>query len=94
MDDNTMAFFEQRGIDGASRVPKQVLEKARRIIYRLDAGQPYWKLRGKRMNHDRDVISIPVGRRWRILASWKDGEAVPQEILSHERYNSSKRKAL
>ena len=80
-------FFDQRDIDGADRVPKQVLKKAQQIIHRLDDGNPYWKLRGKRLNHDRDVISIPVGRRWRILASWQDGEAVPQAILSHERYN-------
>jgi len=80
-------FFDQRGIDGADRVPKQVLKKARQVIRRLDDGNPYWELRGKRLNHDRDVISIPVGRRWRILAFWQDGEAVPQAILSHERYN-------
>ncbi|MBL7163814.1 MAG: hypothetical protein ISS57_14535 [Anaerolineales bacterium] len=87
MIENMITFFEQRGIDGADRVPKQVLKKARQVICRLDDGNPYWKLRGKRLNHDRDVISIPVGRRWRILALWQDGEAVPQAILSHERYN-------
>ncbi|MBC8508192.1 MAG: hypothetical protein H8D34_25305 [Chloroflexi bacterium] len=90
MSENMVAFFEQRDIDGADRVPRRVLKKARRIICRLDEGHSYWKLRGKRMNYDRDVISIPVGRRWRILASWQDGEAVPQAILSHERYNGSK----
>ncbi|MBL7164418.1 MAG: hypothetical protein ISS57_17675, partial [Anaerolineales bacterium] len=50
-------FFDQRGIDGADRVPKQVLKKARQVIRRLDDGNPYWELRGKRLNHDRDVIS-------------------------------------
>jgi len=29
-------FFDRRGIDGADRVPKQVLKKAQQIIHRLD----------------------------------------------------------
>ena len=87
MSTNMVVFFEQRGIDGADRVPIRVLKKARGIICRLDEGHPYWKLRGKRLNHNRDVISIPVGRRWRILARWQGGKAIPRQILSHERYS-------
>jgi hypothetical protein len=87
MSENMVTFFEQRGINGADRVPRRVLKKARGIICRLDEGHPYWKLRGKRMHYDRDVISIPVGRRWRILARWQGGKAIPRQILSHERYS-------
>ena len=84
------AFFTQRGIDGADKVPQKVLQKAQQIIHRLDDGNPYWQMRGKRLNQDRNMISIPVGRRWRILAFWRNGEAVPRAILSHERYNGIK----
>ena len=36
---------------------------------------------------DREAISIPVGRRWRLLAEWQDGKVIPIRLLSHEAYN-------
>ena len=79
-------FFSRRGIlvDG---VPSSVLVKARRIITSLEAGTPYWKLRGKRMQFNRYVISIPVGNTWRILAEDRAGRVRAKQVLSHSRYN-------
>ena len=84
-----LAFFEKRGIQ-TRHIPLVVLEHARKVVERIEAGQPYWKLRGKRMHYDRCRISIPVGRRWRMLAADLDGVVRVRCILSHESYNSQK----
>ena len=63
------------------------LGKARRIITSLEAGTPYWKLHGKRMQFNRYVISIPVGNTWRILAEDKAGRVQARQVLSHSQYN-------
>ena len=79
-------FFARRGIL-VHGVPPAVLAKARQIIARLEAGTPYWKLRGKRMQFNRYVISIPVGNTWRILAEDKAGRVQARQVLSHSQYN-------
>ena len=45
---DTSRYFRRRNIQVA-RVPAEILEKARRVIDRLEKGQPYWQLRGKRL---------------------------------------------
>jgi hypothetical protein len=80
-------FFARRGI-AVHPVPGHVLEKAGSIIRRLEQGVPYWRMHGKRLQRDRTVISIPVGRRYRLLAVEKDGCVHPRELLSHGDYNN------
>ena len=80
-------FFERRGI-ATHCVPDRVLDKARHIIGLLEQGTPYWQMRGKRLHRNRSVISIPVGRRWRLLALDANGSLRPKELLSHESYNN------
>ncbi|MGD0709496.1 MAG: hypothetical protein ABSA51_13775 [Anaerolineaceae bacterium] len=53
-------FFSRRGIL-THNAPSDVLARARRIITRLEAGTPYWRLHGKRLHWNRSVISIPGG---------------------------------
>ena len=84
-----LAFFEKRGIQ-TRRIPLEVLEHARQLIERLEGGESYGKLRVKRMHYDRCRISIPIGRRWRMLAADLDGVVRVRCILSHESYNSQK----
>ena len=83
---DTSGYFRRRNIQVA-RVPAEILEKARRVIDRLEKGQPYWQLRGKRLTDHRHSISIPLGRRWRMLAEDVDGRVRVCAILSHETYN-------
>jgi hypothetical protein len=83
-------FFSRRGVSVRS-VPNYVLEKARSIICRLEAGIPYWRMHGKRLQRDRSVISIPVGRHYRLLAVDRDGRVSPCELLSHALYNRRSR---
>jgi hypothetical protein len=79
-------FFLRRGILTHS-APAGVLAKAHSIIVRLEAGTPYWKLRSKRLRSNRRVISIPVGRSWRILAEDGGGQVRALQVLSHSSYN-------
>lgn len=79
-------FFIHRHVK-VCRAPEHVLRKARRLIGSLEDGTPYWKLRGKRMAYDRTVVSIPIGRSWRILARDVAGRIVAEQVLSHEQYN-------
>lgn len=70
-----------------SRLPKSHQRKARNILAALERGEPWATYRGKRLRHDRTVVTIPLGRRWRmILRDTGDGlEFV--EACSHERYS-------
>ncbi len=80
-------YFSSRQIEVVGHPPHSVLEKARGIIGRMESGTPYWQLRGKRLQRNRTVISIPVGRDWRIIAHDENGQVRPDQVLSHERYN-------
>ncbi len=82
----TSHFFRRRGIL-THNAPAGVLAKARCIIARLETGTPYWKLHGKRLQWNRNVISIPVGRSWRILAEEVGGQVEARQVLSHSSYN-------
>ena len=55
------AFFDARDI-AVERIPTNVLEKARKVISKIERGVPYTTFRGKRLTTDRTCISIPVGR--------------------------------
>jgi hypothetical protein len=82
----TSDFFSQRGILTHNE-PAGVLAKARCVIARLEAGTPYWKLHGKRLLWNWNVISIPVGRSWRILAEEVGSRVEARQVLSHSSYN-------
>jgi len=82
-------FLTRRGV-AVHPVPGHVMQKACRIIQQLEQGIPYWPLcvHGKRLQRDRTVISIPVGRRYRLLAVERDGSIHPCELLSDGDYNN------
>jgi hypothetical protein len=80
------AFFAERNIQ-AERIPNNVLEKARKIIGKIERGVPYTTFRGKRLSTDREKISIPVGRKWRMLARDSPNGIHVYAVLSHETYN-------
>ena len=79
-------FFTRRGIL-THNAPLGVLARARSIITRLEAGTPYWRLHGKRLQWNRRAISIPIGRNWRILAFEQGGKVRARQVLSHSTYN-------
>lgn len=80
-------FFQRRNIRIPRSIPLHVLAHGRRIVLALEKGKEYTQFKGKRLFPDRDLISIPVGRRWRLLCEWQDGKIIPAQLLSHESYN-------
>ena len=71
-------------------LPIHVILKARSIIDALQERRDYREFRGKRLRHDRSVISIPVTRNYRLLCCDRDGTLQPQEVISHGDYNVCK----
>lgn len=73
-----------------NKIPERIQNRADQIIAQIKQGAPVARFRGKRLHNDRTVISIPLGRDWRLLLrSTTEGLKVDQ-ILSHESYNKAK----
>ena len=73
-----------------TKAPPKVARTAERVLARLQAGTPYWQLGGKRLRfEDRALISIPVGRRYRLLCQAGAGGLHPFSLLTHESYNAA-----
>jgi hypothetical protein len=83
------ATFEKDDIDLRS-LPQYVVLKARDIIAALAQQQSYRDFNGKRMRHDRQIISIPITRNYRMICRDNGEFVIPQSVLSHEDYNVKK----
>ncbi len=71
-------------------LPKNVVVKARQILQGLANHQDYREFHGKRLRHNRSVISIPVTRHYRLLCRDQGLQVIPEEVISHEDYNVCK----
>jgi hypothetical protein len=71
-------------------LPSHVVLKARNIINGLQDRRNYREFGGKRLRHNRQVVSIPVTRNYRMLCVDRDGTLQPQQVMSHEDYNICK----
>ena len=79
--------FKQDQID-LTRLPVYVVRRARYLIAQLDQGVPYRRFQGKLLKAcKRQVVSIPIGRRYRMLCRWQESTLKPIAVLSHEDYN-------
>lgn len=83
------ASFAQDIID-LRGLPDYVVVKARSIISGLNEQKSYRDYGGKRLRHNRCIISIPVTRNYRMLCEESDNFLIPQKVLSHEDYNVCK----
>ncbi|MDY7023114.1 MAG: hypothetical protein SWJ54_17495 [Cyanobacteriota bacterium] len=83
------ATFEDDIID-LRGLPDYVVVKARSILAGLCDHKTYRDFGGKRLRHNRFIISIPVTRNYRLLCQDSGNFVVPQKILSHEDYNVCK----
>lgn len=83
------ALFAQDLID-LRGLPDYVVIKARAIIAGLIDQKSYRQFNGKRMKHNRLVVSIPVTRNYRMLCEDCGNFVLPQKVLSHEDYNVCK----
>lgn len=83
------ASFAADPID-LSALPAHVVVKARTIIDGLENQKNYREFGGKRLRHNRLVISIPITRNYRMICRVEGNVTVPQAVLSHEEYNVRK----
>ncbi|CAD0222098.1 hypothetical protein PA905_27980 [Planktothrix agardhii CCAP 1459/11A] len=83
------ASFTQDIID-LRGLPDYVVIKARTILAGLSDQKSYRDFGGKRLRHNRFIISIPVTRNYRMLCQDSGNLLVPQKVLSHEDYNVCK----
>lgn len=84
--DEWQETFDRDPID-LRALPKNVVIKAREIIIALETAKNYRDFHGKRLRHDRFVISIPVTRNYRLLCRDCGNLLVPEVVVSHEDYN-------
>lgn len=82
--------FDQDPIDLTFLPSKTLVRKARTILERIAQGAPYTDFRGKRLNHDRTIISLPLTPDYRLLFQDTGSGLQPLECLSHEAYNVKK----
>lgn len=83
------ATFAQDPID-LRNLPIHVVVKARVVIAALQNQRHYTEFGGKRLRHDRFVISIPITRNYRMICLDCGSLLIPQAVLSHEDYNVRK----
>jgi len=70
--------------------PKNVVIKTRKIISQLRQDNNYWRFKGKRLHHNRFIISIPINRSYRLICRDQGSYLVPEEVVSHQDYNVCK----
>lgn len=83
---STPSFFAERRID-CDQLPEHVFANAQNIIEQIEAGTHFAQLNGKRMFFDRQYITIPVGRSYRLIAREREKKLVFQKLVTHENYN-------
>lgn len=79
-----------RDIINLRGLPDHVVTKARAIIAALGENKNYRDFGGKRLRHNRFIVSIPIGRNYRMLCEDCGTFLIPQKVLSHEDYNVCK----
>jgi hypothetical protein len=84
------ATFEEDPISLRDLPSKGLVQRARLILGEIQRGAPWHQFNGKRLQHDRTIVSAPLGRRYRILFRTDEGAPRPVEVLSHEAYNGTK----
>lgn len=70
-----------------SCLPSCHRDSARDLLRRAAAGAGIGELGGKRLQGQRDRVSVPLGHRWRLLLRDDGCRLHPVAALSHESYN-------
>lgn len=73
---------------------RERITKARELLRRLAAGEPYTSLGGKRWESDRSIVSLPVGHKHRLVLRDEGGQLRPLACMTHEAYNNLRPDAL
>ena len=84
------ATFASDAVDLRSLPRRELVIEARDVLAGIGAGRHYAEFGGKRLNYDRTIISVPLGRDYRILFRDDDSGLTPIAAMSHEAYNKKK----
>jgi hypothetical protein len=82
--------FKHDPVDLSILPTRRLVEKARQIIADIASGAPYVNFKGKRMNFDRNVISVPLNHDFRLLYQQTEAGLTLTSVMSHEEYNIKK----
>ncbi len=69
------------------RIPNDIAEKAVEVIADLEQTGNPWKYDSERMKWDRDVVSVHIHYRWRLLIEVRGDLLTITGLYSHEDYN-------
>lgn len=69
---------------------RERVTKARELLGRLAAGEPYTALGGKRWESDRCIVTIPIGWGYRLVLRYFGDELRAVACMTHEAYNGLK----
>ena len=78
--------FHQDPID-LRNLPKNVVVKSRLVIEQLQIQSDYRQFHGKRLRHNRSIVSIPITRNYRLICRDCGQFLAPEAVISHEDYN-------
>lgn len=73
------------------RKPRKIADRARAVAEDVRAGATAAQLGARRLRHDRHVLSVRLGRSWRVMLEERDGRLVPVALMSHEQYSTGKK---
>lgn len=79
-----MSKFEK----SMKRAPKRIRAQARAIAAQIEAGATVSEIGGRRLQYNRDMVSVPIGRSWRMVVDASGGELTPVSVQSHEDYSN------
>ena len=63
-------------------------QKALMICQQILSGIHYQKVGGKKLRCNPAIVSFPLGRRYRLVASYKSSQVRSMSVMTHEAYNN------
>lgn len=67
--------------------PKPIVVQAESVVAKIQAGATMADVKAHYMRHDRRLVSVPIGYRYRLLCRAEKTGMVPIELMTHEAYN-------
>lgn len=72
-----------------TQLPPRIARKARALLKALANGESWNCHHGKRLQWNRAIISVPIGRDYRLLLRQEGNTPLePLQVISHEDYNT------
>ena len=70
-------------------LPVPIAKKAMHVMTKMDEGEPYRSVQGKQLhNLGCRLVSVPIGRSYRLVCRYSKMGVRPIEVLSHGEYTS------